>query len=198
MFETTHQAFLSRLARHDGEAWRHFVVVYGPLIRSYGLKSGLQGADVDDVVQSVWQSLSESLPRFRYDPERGRFRDYLGRIAANAVRRFHANRAARRSTRLDTDVARHLVDDGDFEDLFLEEWRTHHCQAALAALRRELSATSLDVFTALLEGADIASCMQRFDLSRDAVYKIRDRVRLRLEARIREQMHREDDYFHWA
>ncbi|MCA8971370.1 MAG: sigma-70 family RNA polymerase sigma factor [Planctomycetes bacterium] len=198
MFETTRKTFLGKLSTHDGEAWRQFTQNYAPMIQAYARRAGLQPADADDVAQTVWHDMSKSLPRFTYDPAKGRFRDYLARVASNAVRRFHARRADRRAVRLDTAVSDGLATGVDLERRFVEEWRDHHCRLALAHLRKELESKSLDVFEQLLRGTSVDECACQFMIGRDAIYKIRDRVRRRLHDRIREQMRREDDYYRWA
>jgi RNA polymerase sigma-70 factor (ECF subfamily) len=62
----------------DVESWRAFVDLYGPLIYRYGRRHGLQDADAADVTQEVLAKVARSMRDFAYQPERGRFRDWLG------------------------------------------------------------------------------------------------------------------------
>ena len=195
MFETTRITQIERLAQYDSEAWTRLHEQFASLIQAYGRKAGLQDADIADVAQGVWQSLFTALPRFRYDPARGRFRDYLGRIAANAVRRHLGRRAKRAEQRLDTVMSQSLTQADDLDALWLSEWRNHHCRIAMSKLRRSLEAKSLVVFEALLDGSSIAQICTRYGMQREAVYKVRTRVRARLRALIRQQMANEDSLY---
>lgn len=191
MFETTHLSFLGRLAEHDPDSWERVVTRYEGLLRRYALRAGLQTSDLDEMRQLVWTSMARRMPHFRYDPKRGRFRDYLGRVAANAARRI-LNTNRRKPERLDTQTGEDLAADGDAHEFWLEEWRDHHYRLALETLRNDLDARTLNVFDALLRGASVDETTAKFELTRSAVYKIRTRVRQRLRDRIREQIEREE------
>ena len=106
---TTRPSLLAHL--HDPQdeaAWRAFEGRYRDLIRRYCRRRGLQTADAEDVSQLVLIALSRTLPGFRYLPERGRFRDYLGRVTENAVWR-HLRSPARRDQLLETAMLEQLT-----------------------------------------------------------------------------------------
>ena len=62
--------------------------IYGPLVYGYCRRSLLQESDAADVSQEVMMRVSQALRRFEYDPARGSFRHWLGRVARNEVARF--------------------------------------------------------------------------------------------------------------
>jgi RNA polymerase sigma-70 factor (ECF subfamily) len=72
----------------DTEAWQVFVDVYGPLIYRHARSKGLQDADATEVTQEVLLQVCRSIQQFEYSPERGRFRDWLGTVTQNKIRRF--------------------------------------------------------------------------------------------------------------
>ncbi len=77
---TTNPSLLIRLRDvRDSQAWALFVEVYGPLIISYCQRKNLQDSDAADVSQEVLKTLCKALRGFEYQPERGRFRDWLGK-----------------------------------------------------------------------------------------------------------------------
>ena len=77
----------------DDEAWNTFVDLYVPLIYRYCRKRGLQDADAQDVSQDVCTNVCRGIRTFEYDPARGKFRGWLGKITAHAI--YHAVGKAR-------------------------------------------------------------------------------------------------------
>jgi RNA polymerase sigma-70 factor (ECF subfamily) len=69
----------------DGEAWRLFVDLYGPLVYGLGRKHGLQDADAADLTQEVLQSVASAVRSLVYDPRRGSFRGWLYTVARNRL-----------------------------------------------------------------------------------------------------------------
>src|SRR3954470_19529751 len=78
----------------DDDAWTTFVQTYAPLVYCYCRRRGLLGQDAADVVQEVMAQVARSARDFEYQPERGRFRDWLGTITCRKL--FNHLRAARR------------------------------------------------------------------------------------------------------
>jgi RNA polymerase sigma factor (sigma-70 family) len=77
----------------DAESWQTFVSVYAPLIYRSCRRRGLQDADAADVGQEVLAQVARSIREFEYEPELGRFRDWLGAVVKNKVTRFLQNEA---------------------------------------------------------------------------------------------------------
>lgn len=90
---STASSLLVRLRQEsDSEAWSVFVQVYTPLIFRYCTRRGLQEADAADVTQDVLQRIVTQIRTFQYDPERGRFRGWLGTLARHAISDYIARR----------------------------------------------------------------------------------------------------------
>lgn len=62
------------------KAWEEFFQLYQPFIARAAASKGLKGADIDEVVSRVLAELSQRLPEFHYDPQRGSFRSWLFRL----------------------------------------------------------------------------------------------------------------------
>jgi RNA polymerase sigma-70 factor (ECF subfamily) len=69
----------------DGRAWGEFVHLYEPLLTAYVRKRGLGEEDTRDVVQDVFARLVKTMPEFRLDRQRGRFRTWLWQICQSAL-----------------------------------------------------------------------------------------------------------------
>jgi RNA polymerase sigma-70 factor (ECF subfamily) len=87
--QQTQPSLLLRLRDvQDAAAWQTFVDVYAPLIYRYCRRHRLQDADATDIAQEVLAQVARSIRAFEYQPQRGRFRDWLGTVTRNKLRRF--------------------------------------------------------------------------------------------------------------
>jgi RNA polymerase sigma-70 factor (ECF subfamily) len=92
---STHLTLLARLrGSASAEAWATFVDLYTPLIYQFCRSRFLQDADARDVTQQVLAIMHQAIPQFQYDPERGRFRDWLGTTTLHEISR-HQRKARR-------------------------------------------------------------------------------------------------------
>jgi RNA polymerase sigma factor (sigma-70 family) len=177
----------------DVEAWHEFQVQYRDLVLVYCGRRGLQRADADDVFQTVMLSLARALPAFHYKASRGRFRHYLGQVVRREVHR-HRARPIIGTDLLEGYGLDSLVDHDDvLDEQWEQEWVNHHYRQALREISKGFDARSVAVFSDLLSGQSVAEITQRDGLSADAVYKIRRRVRVRLQEQIEQQILEEDE-----
>src|SRR5687767_7355300 len=110
----TRRSLLSRLRDVDDNAsWRTFFERYWRLIYNVARKSGLSDDAAQDIVQETVIAVARKMPEFRYDPEKGSFKQWLLLITR---RRIHDQlRRLYRSAR--TADARRGVPEGGAEDL---------------------------------------------------------------------------------
>lgn len=79
---TTSVTLLQRLQQGGDEAaWRRFYGFYAPLIIGFCLRRGCTRAMADDILQETMVDLMRQMPAFTYDPQRGRFRSFVLKIA---------------------------------------------------------------------------------------------------------------------
>jgi len=185
MNSTTQATLLERL--RDGDAvmaWEEFFQRYGRLIYAAARSRGCREHTAEEIVQEVMLTVFQQRDVFRYDPGRGRFRDWLRSVVRNAVaehRRAPSQRVRARG--------------GDGQDRFPEPcdddaapdqaWEAAFEESLLAALldvvRREVTPETYQAFelTTLeeLSGSQVARLT---GLSRNAVYLARKRVLKRL------------------
>ncbi len=173
----------------DEAAWREFDQAYRELILRYARHRGLQQADAEDVRQQVLLALSRALLEFRYDPARGRFRDYLGRVVRHAAIR-QMRRPIVVSSELDG-LGDAPTGNDEQDPLWEREWMLHHLRRAMSTVRRAFEPRSIEVFDALLAGSEVATVAAAHGLSPQAVHKIKQRIRDRLRELIAEQLKEE-------
>lgn len=189
---TTHGTLLARLnGGGDTAAWREFCDRYEELIRAFARRRGLSAVDCDDVLQDVMLALTKSMPGFRYDPGKGKFRSYLKTVTLHALlRRSRQNSNAAPLEVGDGSVSRAIED--ETEETWETEWRQYHLRTAMKAVRAEFNAADLDAFERYaVNGEDAASVARTLGLSVDQVYQAKSRVLKRLSQVIAHQVEEE-------
>lgn len=187
----TQSLLLSRLADgQDPTAWAEFVDRYADLIRRFCQLRGLTDADTEDTLQDVLLSLTKSMPGFRYDPSKGKFRSYLKTVVVHAISKKlaqnprHARLASVGSSSSPTDLTE--------EALWESEWRQYHLRRALKVIEAEFSHADRQAFERnALRGEPAQQVATALNISVDSVYQAKSRISRRLSALIREQVEEE-------
>lgn len=141
----TSPSLLLRLCNvNDHESWQLFFNAYSPVLRDYFVRKKLQPADADDLVQEVLTAVVKAMRNEMYDRTKGRFRSWLGTVAANRLANFFRDRSA------DADfvplvemAATHYHDpDNDWVDLF----SLHLFRLACERIREEFESNTWESF----------------------------------------------------
>jgi RNA polymerase sigma factor (sigma-70 family) len=83
--DSTSTRLLARLRQDDPEAWREFVLVYGPVVRYWIRRAGLHGADLADVFQDAFLAVSRNIAGFERQEGHARLRAWLKRVTHSKV-----------------------------------------------------------------------------------------------------------------
>lgn len=184
----THATLLGRLADGgDAGAWNEFVIRYGALIRAFCARRGLQGADIDDVLQDVLLSLSKAMPGFRYDPAKGKFRSYLKTTVSHAISRKLGGTGPHISGGVSRigDTPSSENDESTWE----HEWRQYHVRRAMLLIDTEFNERDRAAFElCAIGGRQPNSVAAELGMSIDAVYQAKSRILKRLTTIIESQV----------
>lgn len=138
----------------DVEAWQIVVDIYTAPVFQYCIHKGLQQADALDVTQEVFTRL----PRFDYQPEKGRFRAWLGTVTRNQVYKFWRKSKNRQA---ETELEWQPVTSA--EDL---DWQrisnAYILDAALKRIRDEFNETQWTAFEAVALSTMTTENQKRF------------------------------------
>jgi RNA polymerase sigma-70 factor, ECF subfamily len=77
----TSLTLIDRIRVHDKEAWERLVTLYTPFLHYWCRRWGVSRADADDVLQEVFQAISQNLKDFRREQAGHSFRGWMRGIA---------------------------------------------------------------------------------------------------------------------
>ncbi|XZE20712.1 RNA polymerase sigma factor [Pirellulaceae bacterium SH449] len=66
-------------------AWNELMAIYRAVVYRLARRKGLLHEDAEDLVQSVFMSLAKAIDRWEHGEGPPRFRNWLGKIARNAI-----------------------------------------------------------------------------------------------------------------
>jgi|SRR5678816_1488844 RNA polymerase sigma-70 factor (ECF subfamily) len=195
MMDETRKSLLARLkTASNNNDWEALYEQYSAIILSFCLKQGLDEFGARDVLQETMILLMRKLPGFEYDPQKGRFRNWLLALVAGKVRDAHRRARRHQFVALDanSDVDRSLGHDAvapaaDCSKALEETWMQGLVEEALRRIQRDpkTKAETFDVFHAyVIAGNSVPDVARQFRLQENAVYQIKNRLLKRLRDEI--------------
>jgi RNA polymerase sigma factor (sigma-70 family) len=176
----------------DGDAWKLFSNAYRPLVYQFVRKRGLQAADADDLTQEVMEQVARSIRTFQYDPERGRFRDWLYRITRRQMSRFFKGRSLRAGEIVPAEPWD--VEDVDPDTAWIEQFNARVLEVALENTRVHFEPATWRAFEMTwIENRPSSEAAAELAMQVHTVYKAKSRVLKRLE----EEVHSMVDDLTW-
>jgi RNA polymerase sigma factor (sigma-70 family) len=173
----------------DAEAWKTFVDVYGRLVYRHCRSRGLRHEDAENVTQEVFAQISQSIRRFDYRPELGRFRDWLGTVTRNEINRFLKKevRTARGNGGAEEERALADIAARGEDTAWTEEFNAHLLATALARSRPHFEEQTWRAFELVwLERRPAAEVANELKVPIDRVYVAKSRVLERLQQEVQE------------
>jgi len=173
------------------QPWTEFYKIYGPIILAYGRKLGLKHDRAEDVLQETMMALMRILPDFIYDPEKGKFRNFLltivHRKALAAIRRgqkkdpismapndIALERAVSKASDQEMSAAAPLPAE-ERDDI----WQESLMEQAMRLLMQDpkIQKQTLDIFMDyVVNNMTPAQVAEKYDIKENAVYQIKNRL----------------------
>lgn len=170
--------------RRDDEAWNDFYSYYAPYIKSLIRRFLPNEEDVEDCCQIILVSIWKSLPTFKYDPGKGRFRSWLITISRNKMNSYLHKSIREKEKRHSYDKNEVLdIPENQFDIIALQEWQNYLSGLAWDNISGQFNETALEVFRQALSGAANKDIAEQLDMNANtvAVYKKRVRTAMKQE-----------------
>lgn len=182
--DDTRPSLLVRLRDpRDRAAWGTFVDVYGPVVYGSCRRHGLGHQDAEDVTQRVFVRAVNGLREFRYQPDKGRFRDWFGTVVRNEVYRFRDE--SRRHARAASESAFDGVAAPNADDSWDAAIQERLLRVALERAEPAFEPPTWKAFIATwLHNRPAAEVATELGLPIDAVYVAKSRALKRLTAEV--------------
>jgi len=161
------------------EAWQTFTIRYTPIIVTYCTARGMPRSSAEEVAQEVFLRICTYGFADRYDPDQGSFRFYLYRVARSVASRMATAETA-------GDFGEPWSEDPD--DAWRQRWREQAVRLALHRVETRISERARQILSLSLRGVSPRVIADLTGMTRDAVYKVRERTRLDIESACRELM----------
>lgn len=164
----------------DHGSWKSFVDIYVPLIYHYLRQRGLQDADASDLTQDVLTDVSRSIRGFEYQPEKGKFRNWLGMLTRRRCFKFwEKNRPVSKS--LEELAALELETDQVWDDAF----QSHLLHLALSICKPRFEERTWQIFERTwLHSLPATQVAEELQVPLEIIYNAKARVLKQLEVEI--------------
>jgi len=155
-FIPTGESLLERLKRWDDqESWREFFDTYWKLIYGAAVKSGLNDAEAQDVVQDTVIIVARKMEDFKYDSAVDSFKGWLLYLTRKQIAQQYRKRARERgglgsSAKMgewyqDLEEIPDLTGAG-VDALWEQEWENNLWDAAIAKVKQQVNAKQFQMF----------------------------------------------------
>lgn len=188
-FLPTRRSLLSRLRSwEDQDSWREFFETYWRLIYEVALKSGLNDAEAQDVVQETILAVAKQMPGFQYDASRGQFKSWLRQVTRRRIldhlRKDYRDPAGKlNAIEVESDAAAQALEitagmtADPVDEVWNREWEHHIANLALERVKRRVRPEHFQIFELLVvQGWSASKVAKALEVSIPLVYVTRHRV----------------------
>ena len=173
----TNKSLLAKISVGDEIGWEEFYSNYAPLIWIRGGDLLLCKEEKQDLIQDVMLCMFTKAGKFKYDRDKGRFRDYMRTIIDR--RAVDIKRRRDPAIRIGDDIVRvkdRLVSP-EQDDRWLEEWKTHVLNQALVELKSALEPITYQIFELYaLKGWEPARVERFLTVRKSSIYTAKSRA----------------------
>ena len=181
----TSQSLLLRLKdSYDEASWEEFVETYRNYILTIIIQLKVNHHDAEDLLQSILLKLWNKLPEFEYNPGKGQFRYWLGRVTKNDVFKFYDKKKRRIQDSQGDDVHEVQIEEAEIANIIDKEWQKYISKKAWDNISENFEPQYLDAFKWFADGLSAPKVAEKLQLKENTAYVYKIRVQKALHKEI--------------
>lgn len=172
MAYTTKPSMFEEMRAGNNITWERFYYTYRALVLLRGRDLGLQGADIDELLQRVMLKFFRKQDVFCFDRAKGRFRDYFRRIVTTTAVDMLRERKRHLGESLEELPEEEAPLVQEQEERYEAEWRAHIFEQAMQEVSNKMSVRAMQAFLLVRrEGVKATEVARLQAVSLATVYK---------------------------
>jgi len=180
MTYTTRKELLQAVHDNQDDAWKNFESFYKPLIMLRAKDFKLQPHEADELRQNVLVAVFRGDATGKYDPSKGRFRDYLRRIITNCAIDILRNRLSHEHLQLSDQIPQENDDEA-----FDREWKECLLDQAKTEVRENCEPSTYMAYLLYGEqGMPVKEVARILKMNEMQVYQAKTRTLKRIQAAV--------------
>lgn len=177
---STNKSLLSKISRGDEIGWEEFCRTYAPLIWLRGGDNNLSHEEKQDLIQDVMLTMFSKAGEFKYDREKGRFRDYIRTIIDRRAVDIKRRRDIAANSGKPLDGMEIPVPSQD-DEKWLDEWHQHILNQALIELKAAVEPITYQMFELYaVKGWKVERIEKFLKVGRSSIYTAKNRAMRKL------------------
>jgi RNA polymerase sigma factor (sigma-70 family) len=177
----------------DQQSWRDFYEIYWRLILSAARKAGLSEEEAHDALQETVLAVAKEIREFNYDPQKGRFKNWLLRQAkwriADQLRKRQRNLHQPPVGASKTELMAQVPDPASVnvpENFWDEQWQQNLLAVAHERVKTQVEPRTFQIYQQhVLKEVPAATVAKVLGVSRTQVYVAKHRVQARLKRELK-------------
>ena len=183
----TKSSFLNRVRSGNESAWYELHDRYVRMISQIGKQHGLSESECEDLMIEVMLIFWKKMHDFIYDPSRGKFRSYLGTIAAFVSMKMFSRKRKNKWTSIPEEYPVYI------DSAIMQEWQDYLLTNAMSELRESVDTVTYQAFHMLfIQGCSIEEVAAVTRKTPNNLYGIKYRCIKKLKSIIDEYRQFED------
>ena len=171
----TRETLLLKLRDQNNEkAWAEFFEIYKGFIFAILIKLKIQKEDQEDLVQEILLKAWKNLPKFEYQKNGGKFRNWLGVVVSNTAMTYF--RKLKNSTNSNSNIFLDDKTEPEIAQLTENEWKLFISKQAWDNVKQNLSETVINCFELISDGIDLKAVGEKLDIPYNTVCVYKKRV----------------------
>ena len=162
---------------HDDASWEEFISTYRNYILSVINNLNVSHHDSEDLLQTILLKLWNKLPEFDYDPGKGQFRYWLGRVTKNDVFKYFEKKKRLLENTNDEQIESALSsEDPEINNMIEREWQNYIAEKAWGNISSNFGSKIIDVFHCFADGLTGPEVAKKMSMAENTVYVYKLRV----------------------